>query len=403
MLQAVSLEEACAASESVAAPRPEELVPLAESAGRRLFGDLRAPSDFPFFDSSAMDGWALRAGDATSSREFLVVGESRAGMPYPRVVPACAAVAIATGAQLPPGTDSVLPLEDGRQADDLLVLEAEISAGQFVREAGRHIRTGDIALPEGTKIGAAEIAALAALGCATVKVRKEFTATVIAGGDELKEPGADLEPGAIYDSNTPMLTRLLSGTGCSATAARYASDDAHAVTALLASAVESSDFVVTCGGVSVGRHDHLPVALKRLDAREVVTGTTARPGLKFRLAVATRADGTDVPVFCLPGNPLSAWFCFQVYVRRYLSASLSAAAPQRVEAVLAATLDRAQQRTRLVPGRLSQQDVTTVFTPSESTSDAATSIAGCDAYAIIEPGDGVANKWLHVECERADG
>lgn len=401
--RAASFDVACAAAGSVAVPCGAEVIALAQLCGRVLVEDLLAPCDFPFFDSSAMDGWALRAADAVSVGQLAVVGEARAGVPYPQVVSKGAVVAIATGAQLPPGTDAILPIEDGVQTGDRLTMSTSISPGQFVRRAGRQMLAGDVVLSAGARLGAAQVAALAAFGLASATVCESLSVTVIGGGDELKSPGADLPPGSIYDSNTPMLTQLLHASGCRVTSAHYESDDELSVTALLGQAVEASDFVVTCGGVSVGRHDHLPAALKQLEARELITGTTARPGLKFRLAIVARADGVEVPVFLLPGNPLSAWFCFQVYIRRYLAAAFQTKAPRRIKAVLKTNIARAEARTKLVPGVLDQQGVTNIFTPKICSSDAVMAMAGCNAYAIIEPGDGIANKWQIVDCERADG
>jgi molybdenum cofactor synthesis domain-containing protein len=312
-------------------------------------------------------------------------------------------VAIATGAQLPSGADSVLPIEHGCEVDRRLITGDTVTMGQHVRPAGRHAQTGNRLLTAGSIVGAGEIAVLAAFGLGTVAVRALPVATVIGGGDELTPPGEALAPGAIYDSNTPMLESLLGENGCATTARRYGTDDEGAVTELIERAVRESDFVVTCGGVSVGRHDHLPAALESLGALELVRGTTARPGLRFRLFTVSPEAGAPVPVFCLPGNPLSAWFCFQLYVRRFIAASLGIAAPRRLDAVLSTTVARAPERTKLAPGRVELQDTTAVFFPRRCASDAVTEIAGCNAYAIIEPGEIAANKGLRVECELCSG
>jgi molybdopterin molybdotransferase len=207
--------------------------------------------------------------------------------------------------------------------------------------------------------------------------------------------------GSVYDCNTPMLSALMRGAGCAVSAHRYAGDDRAAVRELLGAAADDSDFVVTSGGISVGEHDHVAAAIEELGGELLLSGTAARPGR--RMAIATIPVGSRrVTVFCLPGNPLSSWVCFQLYVRRHIRQMLGQAQPVRFEAELTDGVPRANGRTKILPGKTTTLLGARSFKPRRTESDDVTAIADSNALATIAPGDSFAHNGLFVECEKVD-
>lgn len=376
-----------------------ELVAAADAHGRILAADLHAEFDHPRFANSAMDGWAVRAGAGKGG--FSIVGESRAGMPYADSLALGEAVRISTGAEMPIGADAVVPVELGAEDGGHLIVDATPLPGDHVRVAGRHARQGSLIAAAGQLLGAGELAGIAAFGAAQIAVRARPRVALIAGGDELLAPGEPLVAGAIYDSNTPMLAALLDGVGAAVTSHRYASDDADAVTNLLGACATDSDVIVTAGGISVGEHDHVARAIGRLGGTLLLSGTNARPGR--RMAIAEIPDGSRrVTVFCVPGNPVSSWVCFQLYVRRHLRARLGREQPRLFEAELIESVPRAGSGARVVLGRTKTLVGARSFRPRVCASDDVFAIAECNALATIDAGESVAHRGVFVECERVD-
>lgn len=376
-----------------------EVIAATDAHGRILAKRLDADAMYPRFSNSAMDGWAVRA--VAGARRFKLLGESRAGVPFADSLQAGAAVRISTGAELPIGADAVVPVEEGREIDGELVVDVAPLTGEFVREAGRHKNVGDQLVAAGRRLGAGELAMIAAFGVARVPVRRSPRAVLIGGGDELLTPGDPIVAGAVYDSNSPMLQALMRGAGCAVASHRYAGDDRDAVRELLGAAATDADFVVTSGGISVGEHDHVAGAVEELGGDLVLSGTTARPGRRF--AIATLPVGSRrVTVFCLPGNPLSSWVCFQLYVRRHIRQMLGQAMPVRFEAELIEPVQRGNGRSLILPGRTTTLLGARSFSPRRTESDDVTVIADCNALATLPPGESVAHNGLFVECEKVD-
>ncbi|MGB3951606.1 MAG: molybdopterin-binding protein, partial [Solirubrobacterales bacterium] len=275
-------------------------------------------------------------------------------------------------------------------------------AGAFVRPAARYAAAGDLMIAAGTRIGVGELTALAAFGLASVECSRRPVVTVLTGGDELVAPGQRRDSAGAYDCNAAMLAAILEGAGASVTTAVYDADDHAIVTALVAEAADASDIVVSCGGISAGRHDHVAMALDQLGGEVRVAGIAARPGRRFVLASLTRDDG-EVPVFALPGNPLSAFVCAVLYVRRCVLASLGAPPPPRNHALLSSSIAPDPVLHKLMPARLRRDRLVATVEPVELGSDAAVSLSGCDTLAIIPPGPGASPSGTQIECEAIDG
>jgi molybdopterin molybdotransferase len=326
-------------------PLAEASVPLDEADGRFLASRIDAPIDLPMFDNSAMDGYAVRAADTPG--RLWIVGESAAGAPFAGTMHSGQALAISTGAVLPDGADAVAPIEDVNADGDRVEIPTAVAPGANLRYAAGDVRRGDQLLAAGTRIGPAQIGALAAIGLGAVPCRQRPRVAVLATGTELRPAGADLKPGEIFDSNGPMLRAALRSAGALVEQIDVAADTTEAHLAALRSALEH-DVVITSGGVSVGAHDLVRDASRELGVEEVFWRVAVRPGKP--LAFGVRGDTL---VFGLPGNPVSTLVCFELFVRPALLALQGArdAGPKFSRGALATAVRRNPERDDFIRAR----------------------------------------------------
>jgi len=316
----LTLEEAQGRLLARASITGEEQVDLRGAAGRVLADPrITAPLDVPPFANSAMDGFALRASDTPGA--LRIVGDVAAGSHDLPMVSVGEAVRITTGAPLPPGADTVVPLEEADETDGTVSV-ARSSVGTFVRPAGSDTPAGsEICLPGA--LGPAQVAVLASLGIARVRVRRRPRIAILSTGDELVEPGRELEPGQIYDSNASALEAAIAEAGGEAhTLGRVADRREDVEKALRAGA--AFDFVVSSGGVSVGQHDHVRSVLEAAGALDFWR-IAVQPGKP--LAVG---EFEEVTVIGLPGNPVSALVTFELFARPMIRAMLGLSGDGRV-------------------------------------------------------------------------
>jgi molybdopterin molybdotransferase len=318
-----------------------EDVPVEASAGRVLGEAARAATDLPPFDSSAMDGFAVRAADTPGA--LTVVGESAAGSPSAHVLGEREAIAISTGAVVPQGADAVVPVE--RTTGNVVVERVEV--GAHVRPRGGDIRAGDLVLAAGTEIRAPQLAALAAAGIPVVRCARVPRVAVLSTGTELRRPGDGLGPGEIYESNALMLAAQLAHAGAEPFVLDAVPDDEGALRSALEHALEQ-DVVITSGGVSVGPHDLVRATLAELGAEEVFWRVAVKPGKPVAFAVRG-----ETLVFGLPGNPVSSLVGFELFVRPALAALRGSASPRPAyrHAALAASVRRDPGRDELMRAR----------------------------------------------------
>ena len=335
-----SVEEHRAAVAELLAPLPVERVPLGRARGRVLAEALVAGIALPPFDNSAMDGYAVRAADVAGAtevdpRELPVTADIPAGRTDVPPLEPGTAHRIMTGAPLPAGADTVVQVEhtDGG-LDRVRVLRAP-AAGTSVRRAGEDVVAGQVVLPAGTVLGAPQIGVAAAVGAASLPVRRRPTVLVLSTGSELVAPGTPLQLGQIYESNGPMLAAAVEDAGGVADLLRFVPDDVAHLHRVLDDrlAAGTVDLVLTSGGISAG-------------AYEVVKEALAGRGVEF-VKVAMQPGGPQgvgrvggVGVVALPGNPVSSHVSFEVFVRPVLRAALGHPHPERprVIAALAAPL-----------------------------------------------------------------
>lgn len=313
----VSVPEATAHLRALLPDPGVERVPLSGALGRTLAEVLAARVSHPSATESALDGIACREADtltATADQPvpLRVVGESRAGQPFAGTVGEGECVRIYTGAPLPPGTDAICPVEQlSDQGPDHVLLRRPARPGD-VRPEGQDFRAGDVVLPEGVPLTPARLALAAALGHAEVTVRRPYRVALLSTGDEVVAPGQPLRPGQVYDSNRVGLGALLRECGCEVLDLGHAPDSVDALHAAL-DAAGGADLLLTSGGVSMGRYDFMRDLLIE---RGTVTfwKVRMRPG-----GPALLGRWAGLPVFGLPGNPVSSLVVFGLIVRPALT------------------------------------------------------------------------------------
>jgi molybdopterin molybdotransferase len=315
---------------------PAEEVPLAAANGRVLARDVVAGVALPGFDNSAMDGYAVRSADLAGlgpGRPVrLPVGQDiPAGRTDVRPVEPGSAARIMTGAPVPDGADVVVPVEltDGG-TDEVEIREAP-ARGTHLRRAGEDIAEGTLALAAGTALGAAQLGLAAAVGTTTVTVRRRPRVLVLSTGSELVRPGEPLQPGQIYESNSVLLAAAIEDAGGEARTLHFVPDDVDAFLTtvrgeLTGPAGRAPDLLITSGGVSMGAYEVVKDAFRELGTVEF-TKVAMQPG-------GPQGAGTvdGVPVLTLPGNPVSAFVSFEVFVRPALRRALGHTHPERLRA-----------------------------------------------------------------------
>jgi molybdopterin molybdotransferase len=295
---------------------------LAAAEGCVLAEDVTAAVSLPSFDNSSMDGYAVLAGDVEGASKaspvtLRVTGEIAAGdIGVYRLVPGTA-IKIMTGAQLPAEADAVVPVEWTNDGIATVEIYRPADVGNAVRYAGGDAVAGETLLDAGVRMRPMQIAVAASAGRKTVSVRPRPRVVVLSTGDELTEPGTPLVPGRIWDSNSYMIAACARQAGADATRRSVVPDDPAGVLPALEGQLLDADLLITTGGVSMGgEHDVVKAAL-----RELGTVTFRKVAMQPGMPQGFGVLGKDrVPIFTLPGNPVSAYVSFQLFVRPAIAA-----------------------------------------------------------------------------------
>lgn len=308
MLTPAEAESAIAAA---VAPVSHEPVPLSAAAGRILRTALRAERDSPPFDRVAMDGIAFARG-AGNRRRFRIAGIQAAGAPVLALSSEADCFEVMTGAVMPRGCDTVVPVEQVETADGHAGLRpgCEVAPWRHVHRRGADARAGDVLLPAGTRLAAPELAIAASAGHAELQVSRAPRIAILTTGDELVEPGEPILEHQVRRSNAYGLAGALTLAGFAPAANLQLPDREDAISAALAAALEQHDVLVLSGGVSAGRFDFVPGVLASLGVQAAFHGIAQRPGRPMWFG--SSASGTLV--FALPGNPVSVLVCLARYV-----------------------------------------------------------------------------------------
>jgi molybdopterin molybdotransferase len=285
-----------------------ETVALADADGRVLAEDLVATMQLPPFTNSAVDGYAVRGDDVPrdAARLFRVAGRLQAGSaPAGPPVGPGEAVRIFTGAPMPDGADTVFMQEDATPDDaGRVLLPAGLERGANVRPAGEDVAAGRVLLPANRWLRPQDVAAAAAMGLTSLRVRRRVKVAVFSNGDEIVEPGAARDEAQLYDSNRVMLAAMLRRIGCTVSDLGTRRDDAAQIAAVLELAARSNDLILSSGGVSTGEGDFVKAAVEKVGTL-VFWRIAMKPGRPVAMGVI---GGT--PFIGLPGNPVASFVTF---------------------------------------------------------------------------------------------
>jgi len=315
----IPVDEAFAAYPRRISPLPAEERDLERARGRVLAAPARADTDLPPFGQSAMDGYALRAGDTSAATasdpvRLQLVGTRPAGTADDGLsVGDGEAVRIFTGARLPEGVDAVLRQEDAEIREDTVLVRDPVDAGTAVRPRGEELSRDTELAAAGTRITAGHVGALAAAGVERVSVRRAPRTRVFVTGDEVVSRSGPLEPGQVYDANTPLVGAWLDSRAVPVDGVRHLPDDAAETRDALAAALDASDLVITSGGVSVGDRDFVLEAARDAGVEEVFWRVRQKPGKPLFFG-----QRRGCVLMGLPGNPGSVHACLATHVRRVL-------------------------------------------------------------------------------------
>ncbi|MGG6293598.1 molybdopterin molybdotransferase MoeA [Leptolyngbya sp. AN02str] len=307
-----------------------EWVNLRTASDRVLARPIVSPLDFPHWDNSAMDGYAVRAEDVamcseTQPIELQIIEEIPAGVPPQQTVQAGQAARILTGSMMPSGADTVVMQEVTRREGDRVFVLSAPQPRQFVRRRGEFHQAGDELLSMGTLLGASEVAVLAAAQCASVQVFRRVRVAILSTGNELVEPEQPLQSGQIVDSNQYALAAAVMQLGAVPLCMGIVRDDPDALAMAIAHARTTADIVLSSGGVSVGDYDYVEPVLESLGGTIHIRSVAIKPGKPLTVATfdaqtpqpspAQPESNTSCLYFGLPGNPVSALVTFWRFVQ----------------------------------------------------------------------------------------
>jgi molybdopterin molybdotransferase len=331
----ISVDEALSIIRDHRPSFPTERVTLRHALGRVLAQDVVSPFDFPLFDNSAMDGYAVGSPEGP----WEIVGEVAAGATAPGGIQPCQAVRIFTGAPVPTRTYGIIAQEDASEQDGLLV--GEVRKGAHVRFQAEEAPAGHLVAQKGATLTPPHLAAFASCGFATVEVRGLPNVIILSTGNEVVPPGQSLQYGQIFNSNATALASALALRGIRAQV-RHAPDSQEELRAQIHESIQSSELLITTGGVSVGAHDLVRATMEEAGFHLKFHGVAVKPGKP--IAFGTREDGKVW--FGLPGNPLSTWVGYLVFVSAWLGDEFQCESRQ-----IAKTMDRKPGREEFLPAK----------------------------------------------------
>nr|WP_233863405.1 gephyrin-like molybdotransferase Glp [Paraburkholderia adhaesiva] len=308
-----------AASPLALADNGTETLPTLDALNRVLAADVVSPLDVPPMHTSAMDGYAVRVADLVQGSRRLAVSQRIPAGHAPEPLAAGTAARIFTGATVPPSADAVVMQEQTEAIDHDVVFVHTPKPGEWITAQGADIRKGSVILPAGTRLTPQALGLAASVGCATLEVARRVKVAVFFTGDELTMPGEPLRPGAIYNSSRFTLNGLLRNLGCEVTDYGIVPDQLDATRATLREAAAAHDLILTSGGVSVGEEDHVKPAVEA-EGRLAMWQIAMKPGKPLAFGAVLRGDAQTGEAYFigLPGNPVSSFVTFLLFVRPFL-------------------------------------------------------------------------------------
>jgi len=293
-----------------------EKVPTLESLGRVISKPVKAPFDLPRFNYSAMDGFAFKWDSVfaeSAGQKLKIIGESAAGIPFQGNVGSGECIRISTGAQTPESVDTVIPKEKVTEVADEITINESVKHGYSIRLRGEDVQEGDVMIKEGTLIQSHHLGLISYLNQTHVEVFQKPKVALLTSGEELRSLGENLEPHQIINSNNYYLKSRLEQLGCQVSDFGRTDDNQKEFEDYLSAALEWADFVVTTAGVSVGDHDVVPAAVKKLNGEVLFWKLALRPGKPMLFA-----RFREKLLFAFPGNPVSVFTELELFLIPFL-------------------------------------------------------------------------------------
>lgn len=306
-----------AADRPLAEGAAAELVPTLEANGRVLAASQVSQLNVPPADNTQMDGYAVRAADCSSGAARLPVSQRIPAGHVGAPLAAGTAARIFTGAMIPAGADAVVMQEMCEAEGDAVVIRHAPKSGEWVRRAGEDIQSGSEILAAGTRLRPQDLGLAASVGLEKLPVLRRLRVAMFFTGDELTMPGQTLKPGAIYNSNRFVLRGLLENLGCEITDYGIVPDNREATRDALRRAAQEHDLILTSGGVSVGEEDHVKPAVEA-EGRLNMWQIAMKPGKPLAFGEVHRVEGGNAFFIGLPGNPVSSFVTFLIFVRPFI-------------------------------------------------------------------------------------
>lgn len=381
----LSFEDALRAILSSGSPLPPVKLPLDRALGKRLAQPVAARWDQPSFDNSAMDGYALSTRELPSDLHFNLRGEAYAGHPFQRTIGPGETATITTGAPLPEGCDAVVPVEDTRLSGSTVILNTPPVKGQHVRTRGEEYRAGELLLESGTLLRAGAIALIAGAGIDLVEVYPKPRVGILSTGDELVPLGETPGHGQIVDSNLHFLIARLEELGCLAVPFGTGHDSEDSLIKAI-QADHEIDLLITTGGVSVGKKDHVQASLDSLGFKKIFWKVAIKPGKPLLFGRLGK-----LPVLGLPGNPAATAATFELFAKPLIAimSGQEHVNATEIPAILTRPVQSDPKRQSFVWGLLEVSGGEVLFHPSTHQSSGHTkSVQGANALLPILPGIG---------------
>ena len=325
-----------------------EIIDLSESSEKTLAKNIKAKFPSPSFDNSAMDGFAVRSSDTFGATKTNMVSlknidVSSAGSPSDLVLKKGECIQCMTGAKIPKGADAIIMVEDtsGFSNDESVQIMIEAKVGQHIRKMGEEINEGDTLIKKGTIISTSEIGVCASSGYGELAVSKKPKVAIFATGNELVEPGKNLKEGEIYNSNLFLFADLVNKAGSKVLMRNVIKDDKSSLRSFLFDALETCDVIISSGGVSMGRYDYVREVFIDLGVKEHFWKVAQKPGKPFFFGTNNKSL-----IFGLPGNPVSAYIGFMIWVWPVLKELMGSLKDQSVKGILSEPfpLEKLKQR-----------------------------------------------------------
>jgi molybdopterin molybdotransferase len=373
-----------------------EVIEIADATGRVLADSIASRLDFPHWDNSAMDGYAVRFADIGASSqtkpvELEVIEEIAAGYQPLREIQSGQAARIFTGAIVPSGADTIIMQEDTTRQDNIVSIRQAAKLGAFIRHRGEYARSGNILLTPGSVLNPPEIALLAATGSSQARVYHRPRVAILSTGDELVPPSQILQPGQIVDSNQYAIASFVRQAGAIPICMGIVPDDRAKLTAAMSESIACADLVISTGGVSVGDYDYVEDILAELGGDIQIRSVAIKPGKPLTVAKFNR-DSRAIVYFGLPGNPVSAlvscWRFVLPAIHKLAGLPASRWTPTWLAGVTTEDLRADGNRETYLWGKLSLIDGQYHFTLSSGSHSSGNlvNLVGTNALALIPVG-----------------